>query len=508
MTIQPKAFTAHIHSPGDVCPLCEQPIAQDIARRIDSRLREQHEDAVAQVRAEMETATRQAVAEARAQAEAAAAASLADIQARLGQAERARAEQAAAAEHAITAARSEAKAQAEAAAMAALADVQARLAQAEQARAGVAAAAEQAVAAARTEARMQAEAAATARMADVQARLAEAERARAELAATAEQAMAAARSEAKAQAEAAAMAALAETQARLAAAEQARAAAAGEVAALKAGQESAVAARIAEMQEGLLRQKEDLQRENEKAILAEKSKVLKLTADLADLQRKLEGKTAHELGEGSEIDLFEQLRSAFETDRIQRVPKGVNGADVIHEVIHNGRTCGKIIYDAKNRDAWQNNFAVKLNADKLAQGADHAILSSNKFPRDKREIHLQDGVIVANPARVSAIVEILRDQLVRLHELRVSNEERGSKTEELYTFITSEHCKQLIAQVETQAGKMLELETKEQEAHRRLWDARKKLINSVQKARSDLSFEIDRIIGTAGNGADDDDLLV
>jgi hypothetical protein len=260
---------------------------------------------------------------------------------------------------------------------------------------------------------------------------------------------------------------------------------------------------VAEIQETLLRQKEDLQREKEAAVLAEKAKVLKLTSELADLQRKLEGKTAHELGEGPEIDLYEQLRSAFQSDRIQRVPKGVNGADVIHEVVHNGRACGKIVYDAKNRDAWQNGFAVKLNADKLAQGADHAVLSSNKFPKDKREIHLQDGVIVAAPARVLAIVEILRDQLIRLHELRVSNEERGSKTEDLYTFITSEHCKQLIAQVETQAGKMLDLDVREQEAHRRLWDARKKLIHSVQKARSDLSFEIDRIIGTAGNGPED-----
>jgi hypothetical protein len=54
---------------------------------------------------------------------------------------------------------------------------------------------------------------------------------------------------------------------------------------------------------------------------------------------------------------------------------------------------------------------------------------------------------------------------------------------------------------------MLELETKEQEAHRRLWDARKKLINSVQKARSDLVFEIDRIIGTAGNGPEEEDAV-
>jgi hypothetical protein len=370
-----QALKPHVHAQGDLCPLCEQPIAQDIARRIEAKAREQQEAAVAQARAEM------------------------------------------------------------------------------------AAAAEQAVAAARGEARAQAEAAATARLADIQARLAQAEQARSE--------------------------------------------AAAQIAALKAEQQAAIERRVAEIEEKLVRQKEDLQREKEAAVLTEKAKVLKLTSELADLQRKLEGRSAHELGEGSEIDLFEQLRTTFEGDRIQRVPKGVNGADVIHEVVHNGRTCGKIVYDAKNRDAWQNNFAVKLNADKLAQGADHAILSSNKFPKDKREIHLQDGVIVAAPARVPAIVQILRDQLVRLHELRASNEQRDTKTEELYAFITSEHCKQLIAQLEAQAGKMLDLDARELEAHRRVWDARKKLIHAVQKARSDLAFEIDRIVGTAGNGPDD-----
>ena len=44
---------------------------------------------------------------------------------------------------------------------------------------------------------------------------------------------------------------------------------------------------------------------------------------------------------------------------------------------------------------------------------------------------------------------------------------------------------------------MLDLDAKEQEAHRRLWDQRDKLIRTVQKARGDLTFEIDRIIGTA-----------
>jgi hypothetical protein len=325
-------------------------------------------------------------------------------------------------------------------------------------------------------------------------------RARAEAAAAIAQQVAEARSEASREAAVTLGTRLAEFQAKLAQEQQIRRAAEEQMAALKADQQASIDARVAEFRDGLERVKADLQREKESAVLAEKAKVLKLQTELQDMQRKLEGKSAHELGEGSEVDLFQELRAAFEFDRIQRVPKGVNGADVIQEVVHNGKVCGKIIFDAKNRDAWQNAFASKLKADKLAQAADHAILSSNKFPKDKSQIHCQDGVIVANPMRVVAIVEILRDQLVRMHELRVSNEQRGSKTLELYAFITSEQFKQLVEHVEAQASKMLELDAKEQEAHRRVWDQRNKLIRAVQKAKGDLSFEVDRIIGTAGNG--------
>jgi hypothetical protein len=325
--------------------------------------------------------------------------------------------------------------------------------------------------------------------------------ARAEAAKALEERVLAARNEAKQAAEAAMLARFSETQSKLAEAERARLAAEQQMKVLQAEQEQALAARIAEAREAL-------QRERDAAVLAEKARAFeenqKLQLRLQDLQRQLESKPAHELGEGAEIDLFEQLRTAFEGDRIRRVGKGVNGADVIHEVVHNGKVCGKIIYDAKNRNAWQNEFVNKLRADKLAEGADHAILSSNKFPRDRSQVHLQDGVIVANPARVLALVEILRGQVVRMHELRVSEEERGQKTVQLYSFITSEHCKQLLEAVEQQAGKMLELDAKEQETHRRIWDQRGKLIRSVQKARGDLVFEIDRIIGTAGNGPDDE----
>jgi hypothetical protein len=236
------------------------------------------------------------------------------------------------------------------------------------------------------------------------------------------------------------------------------------------------------------------------AVLAEQAKAFeerqKLQEKVQGLQKQLENKTAQELGEGPEVDLFEQLKAAFEGDRLRRVLKGAQGADVIHEIVHKGQVCGKIIYDSKNRNAWKGEFVTKLRADQLAERAEHAVLSSNKFPAGTQQLHIQDGVIIANPGRVVAVAELLRRHILQTHELRISNDAREEKTAALYAFITSDRCKQLLEQIETQMSRMLELEAAEEKAHRVTWERRSKLIHHARKVHGDLCFEIERVIGT------------
>jgi hypothetical protein len=191
------------------------------------------------------------------------------------------------------------------------------------------------------------------------------------------------------------------------------------------------------------------------------------------------------------------LKAAFEKDRIRRVQKGTPGADIIHEVVHNGNVCGKIVYDSKNRNAWQNEFVAKLRKDQLAEGAEHAILSSNKFPKGASQLHLQDNVIIACPARVLALAELLRSHIVQNHELRVSNEEREEKTAQLYAYITSEQCAQLLKAIEILVGKLEQIEIDEQTAHKNVWKRRGELLRSVLKVNGDFRFALDCIIGTA-----------
>jgi hypothetical protein len=91
-------------------------------------------------------------------------------------------------------------------------------------------------------------------------------------------------------------------------------------------------------------------------------------AKVQNLQRSLEQKKANDLGDGAEVDLLKDLEAAFPNDRIWRVAKGVAGADVHQVVMRNGKECGTIILDSKNRKDWKWEYVTKLHADQRGQG--------------------------------------------------------------------------------------------------------------------------------------------
>ena len=131
---------------------------------------------------------------------------------------------------------------------------------------------------------------------------------------------------------------------RITAAEQQTRAALRQYEGLLANQKQMIAQRLQDQAELIEREKQD-------AVNAVNAKhfeeTQRLTGKLEDLARQLERKTANELGEGAEIDLFESLKQEFEGDQIKRVSKGAAGADIIHDVVHGGKVCGRIVYDAR-----------------------------------------------------------------------------------------------------------------------------------------------------------------
>jgi hypothetical protein len=263
---------------------------------------------------------------------------------------------------------------------------------------------------------------------------------------------------------------------------------------------------LTEQQQATLKQELDTQREiletaktaeinqiKAKAFEDTQRQVDKLTAEL----RSLEKKTNDELGEGAEINLIEDLKANFPDDTIEKISKVAGGADIRQIVMLHDKPSGTILYDSKNRGKFLFEHVTKLRADQIADKADHAILSTHKFPKDTRQLHIHEGVVLASPARVVAVATLIRQHLILTHKLRISRAEQESKTAELYEFITSDHCAQYLESVDRYADDLLKLQVKEKQAHDAMWKKEGELLKKIQKAQADLSNEISCIIGTA-----------
>ncbi len=284
--------------------------------------------------------------------------------------------------------------------------------------------------------------------------------------------------------------------AKLAELEAGRRAAEERIAALLAEQQAREMAKLAHLREQLEREKIAAVQVAETKSFEEKQR---LQGKMADLQRQLENKTAQDLGYGPEVDLFEVLKAEFPEDRISRVEKGAPGPDVIHDIYHNGRACGRIVYDSKNSTAWRHDYVSKLRSDQAQTKADHSVLCTRTFPSGVKELHSMDGVLIVSPARVAVLAGMLRRHVVQTATLRLSNEARSEKTAALYRFIMSEQCRHLLTSIALNSEDMINLDRKEEKAHAAVWKKRAELIRSVQRAHGDLTFEIERIIGVAAN---------
>jgi hypothetical protein len=234
----------------------------------------------------------------------------------------------------------------------------------------------------------------------------------------------------------------------------------------------------------------DLEREKNAAEL------LKLQSRLERLQGQLKGKAADDSGEGASIDLLEELKREFPEDDIQRVRGGKEGADILQRVVENGEECGRIVYASKRRRAWRNEYLTALRSDQLAARAEHAILATQVLPAGARQLHLQDNVVVLNPARAVLVASVLRKHMVQLHGARLSGVARADKATRVYAFITSDRFTQLLAQIDTGTQHLLDLDVKEKAAHDVNWERRGQLIRSVERVRGELKAEVDRLIGS------------
>jgi hypothetical protein len=214
------------------------------------------------------------------------------------------------------------------------------------------------------------------------------------------------------------------------------------------------------------------------------------------MTRQLQRKTADELGEGAELDIYEALRDSFSTDHIVRIKKGQPGADIRHEVQHKGQSCGIILIDSKNRQGWQNSYVQKLREDQMTAKADYAVLATTVFPSGKKELYVdqETRVIVVHRERTVEVMGLLRRLMVRVHATSQSNNQRAEKQEQVFKYISSEDFRQHLIEGARLAGELLELDVEEKRGHEKVWEKRGKMVTRLRNVNREIDTEVSAIL--------------
>ena len=174
-----------------------------------------------------------------------------------------------------------------------------------------------------------------------------------------------------------------------------------------------------------------------------------------EMKRRAEQGSMQSQGEAQELLLENILKENFPFDVIEEVGKGVEGADCV-QVVRNaaGSECGRIIYESKRTKSWQNIWVDKLKADLRNKGADIAILVTQVFPKGMNRFGEKDGIWICTFTELPSVATLIRSGIVRVHDVQKTGENKGTKMELLYGYLTGNEFRQ---QVETIADVFLQM---------------------------------------------------
>lgn len=251
---------------------------------------------------------------------------------------------------------------------------------------------------------------------------------------------------------------------------------------------------------------ETQKRESEKFEL-EKVRLLKQISDnkklAEEMKRKAEQGSMQLQGEVQELALEELLKTAYPFDRIEEVPKGMRGADVLQTVVNASRQdCGRIVYESKRTRNFSAEWIEKLKEDQLRCKAAVAMIVTQTLPRDMERFGEKDGVWICRYAEVKSLSLALREMLIRVRGAERSQENKGEKMELLYRYLTGEEFIRHVQRIVENYDNMSRELDKEKRAVQKLWKQREKQIWAVQENLSSLFGSIKGIAGSALEAGD------
>lgn len=235
--------------------------------------------------------------------------------------------------------------------------------------------------------------------------------------------------------------------------------------------------------------------------LVEKDKAIEaLKRDAEEMKRKAEQGSMQAQGEAAEVVLRQDLVAAFVNDQIVDVKTGKRGADILQRVRSaRGRDCGSILWESKDTKTWQAAWLAKLERDRLAAGADLAVLVSRIFPKEHADADsFQHGNIwVVTPQLAVVIGSVLREILLQLSNQKAAQLGRQNRSQLLFDLISDRAFAGKFENILNLVGVMQKCLDQEERAIQKHWKKRHLTIQQLTAAVTGMLGDLCAV----GNGS-------
>ena len=165
------------------------------------------------------------------------------------------------------------------------------------------------------------------------------------------------------------------------------------------------------------------------------NKYEKANEEIKKLKQQIEkGITPQIEGLLEETILLAKLKELYSNDKFIHTGKG---GDIIQIILEQKKAIGKIVYECKKVKKYDPKFIKQAKEARKLREADFAILVTNAFPSKKQYYFVEKTVFVISPISLEPITYTLRESLIRISVLKISNEAKQLAVQKIYDYLSS-----------------------------------------------------------------------
>lgn len=240
---------------------------------------------------------------------------------------------------------------------------------------------------------------------------------------------------------------------------------------------------VAKQREQLTEQAADLRKSKNKMKQLENSlsvsarKYQEASEEIKKLKEQIQkGITPQIGGLLEEAILLAKLGELFPQDKFDHHGKG---GDIIHRVLVQGKDVGVIVYECKKVKKYDKKFVDQAREARSFRKADFAVLVTNAFPAKKQYYFVDKTVFVISPVSLEPIIYTLRESLIKIAMLKMSNAAKQQAVQRVYNYLSSNDYNNKVNDVATKLMELGRDLKKEIISHKNTWEKRYGIYRSL-----------------------------